>query len=103
MQNSGIEYADAELTTLLRWGGLPHLMRNGTAEIELALAPAGDAGAESPALAVYRLSSSGKRLAEVPAAWDSKTGRLRFTARTDYDPDAATYLYEIVRQRAREP
>ena len=98
IQNKGIEYADAELTTLLRWGGLPHIMRNGSARIELSLAPSGGAGAGSPSLAVYRLSSSGKRLGEVPATWDPAAGRLSFTARTDSDPTAATYLYEIVRE-----
>jgi hypothetical protein len=155
IQNSGIEYADAALTTLIRWGSLPHIMRRGEARIELSLnAPrsAGanevaqqscaikgalranevrgsaandegaprqmtdsslppqattslpleersviDGGGNSVAATVYRLSSSGKRLGEVPATWDAATGRLSFTARTDWDPVAATYLYEIVR------
>ena len=91
IQNSGIEYADAALTTLIRWGSLPHIMRRGAAHIELSLKVRGSAGT------VYRLSASGKRLGEVPATWDPATGRLSFTARTDWDPAAATYLYEIVR------
>ena len=37
MQNSGIRYADPALTILLKWGGLPHLMRCGAARIELTL------------------------------------------------------------------
>ena len=94
VQNCGIEYADPELTTLLKWGGLPHLMRNGAADVSIALAPAGD-GAEQPV--VWRLSPSGRRLGRIPSQFDSGSGILRFTARTDYDPDAATFLYEIVR------
>jgi hypothetical protein len=110
IQNSGIEYADAALTTLIRWGGLPHIMRRGAAEVELSLKGeahltprSGDLSGEAalnvgkPAMRVFRLSSSGKRLGEVPATWDAATGRLSFTARTDWDPAAATYLYEIVR------
>ena len=105
VQNSGIEYADPGLTILLNWGKLPHLMRNGAAEIELTLSES--AGGVPPSLAettaatggcrVYRLSPGGRRLGEVPATFDPATGRLAFTARTDYTPDTATYLYEIER------
>ena len=37
VQNSGIEYADPAMTTLLKWGSLPHLMRRGAARVELTL------------------------------------------------------------------
>ena len=94
VQNCGIEYADPELTTLLKWGGLPHLMRNGAADVSITLAPAGG-GAEPPV--VWRLSPSGRRLGRIPSQFDSGSGILRFTARTNYDPDAATFLYEICR------
>ncbi|MBR3087311.1 MAG: hypothetical protein IKH04_13020, partial [Kiritimatiellae bacterium] len=94
VQNTGIEYADEALTILLGWGKTPHLMRNGEARVELALA----AGGDSRAPKVFRLSSSGRRAAEIPASFDSATGRLSFAARTDYDPSSATYLYEIVRE-----
>ena len=96
VQNNGIEYADPDLTILLKWGWLPHLMRNGAAQIELALG--GGSGAEPPSFAVFRLSPAGRRVGEVPAAYDPATGRLSFTARTDCDPSTATYLYEIVRE-----
>ncbi len=118
MQNSGIKYADPALTTLQNWGELPHLMRRGAAEIELSLsrkaalnaAKGGDLSGEAalkggkPACRVYRLSPGGRRLAEVPAELAGRDGPapkecyLRFTARTDYDPSSATYLYEIVRE-----
>ena len=64
-----------------------------------------------PAWRVYRLSPGGRRVAEVPCAVspsessrslsESKcdgTSTIAFTARTDYDPASATYLYEIVRE-----
>jgi hypothetical protein len=125
VQNNGIEYADPDLTILLKWGWLPHLMRNGAAEIELTLsreaalnaAIGGNLSGEAalkggnPAWRVYRLSPGGRRVAEVPCAVspsegsrslsESKcdgTSTIAFTARTDYDPASATYLYEIVRE-----
>ena len=55
-------------------------------------------GGGGPATTVFRLSSSGMRLGKVPADWNPATGTLSFTARTDYDSDSATYLYEIVRE-----
>ena len=90
VQNTGIEYADATLTTLLKWGALPHLMRRGAAEISLAI---GDGE-----WTVYRLSPSGRRLGEVAATREADTGRLAFTARTDLDPASATFLYELVKR-----
>jgi hypothetical protein len=52
-------------------------------------------GAASPA--VFRLSFTGVRIAEVPSTYDAETGRLSFTADTGYDPACATFFYEIVR------
>ena len=89
VQNSGIEYADPALTTLLKWGSLPHLMRRGAAEIGLR------SSAADGCWRVYRLSPSGRRMGEVPSAFEN--GTLRFTARTDLDPATATFLYELVR------
>ena len=97
VQNNGIEYADPDLTILLKWGWLPHLMRRGAAHIELSLEERPVIGGK-PAWRVFRLSPSGRRVGEVPAAYDPATGRLSFTARTDCDPSTATYLYEIVRE-----
>ena len=89
VQNSGVRYRDPELTILEDWGGLPHLARNGVAEISLAVTD-GDWTA-------WRLDTAGRRLAQIPVVRDPATGRLAFTARTDYDSDAATLFYEISR------
>ena len=101
VQNTGIEYADPDLTILLKWGWLPHLMRNGAAEIELTVE--GGSEATPPSFAVYRLSPGGRRLGEVPSRLEqtgaSPAGVLHFTVRTDLDPAAATFLYEIVRRQ----
>ena len=87
VQNSGTKYADEALTILLDWGRLPHLMRRGTAEIELRVAP-GD-------WKVRRLSPSGRVLGEIPSRYSD--GVLRFTAKTAWDETSATYLYELSR------
>ena len=89
IQNSGIEYAQRSRKTLLSWGGLPHLVRNGKAEIRLAVA--------SPeSCKVYALSASGRREAAVPSR--VVKGRLAFTAAVDVVPKTATLLYEIVKE-----
>ena len=49
VQNNGIEYADPDLTILLKWGWLPHLMRRGAAHIELSLEVRGSADANEGA------------------------------------------------------
>ena len=89
VQNSGVRYRDSELTILEDWGGLPHLARNGAADISLAVAD-GDWTA-------WRLDTAGRRLAQIPVSRDPATRRLAFSVRTDYDPDVATLFYELSR------
>jgi hypothetical protein len=89
VQNSGIRYAQQSRKTLLAWGGLPHLARNGRAEIRLAVKPA-------EAYKVYALSTGGRRVAEVASR--VVKGRFAFTAAVDGQPEGATLVYEIVRQ-----
>ncbi|MDR2849495.1 MAG: hypothetical protein LBW77_03000, partial [Verrucomicrobiota bacterium] len=89
VQNSGIRYAQQSRKTLLAWGGLPHLARNGKAEIRLAVNQPG-------ACKVYALSAGGRRVAQVETR--VVKGRLAFTAAVDARPDAATLVYEIVRE-----
>ena len=89
VQNSGIRYAQQSRKTLLAWGDLPHLARNGKAEIRLAVKPAKE-------YKVYALETNGRRLAEVPT--HVVKGRLAFTAAVDIRPETAALLYEIVKE-----
>ena len=88
LQNSGITYRDDSLTVLEKWGGLPYIMRNGRADISIALADGN--------WKVRRLDASGHAKGEVESAFAG--GRLSFSAKMDFDPSDATYLYEVVRK-----
>ena len=86
--NSGIRFADEERTTLLGWGSLPHLMRDGRADVSLRVGEGG--------FRVHSLSRDGSRRDAVP--FSLHDGRLRFTADISANPAAATCLYEIERR-----
>lgn len=88
VQNTGIRYAQRSRKTLQDWGTLPHLARNGKAQIRLAVEPAGN-------YTVHALSTGGRRVAEIPARVEG--GHLAFIAAVDAVPETATLLYEIVR------
>lgn len=88
--DSGTRFGDSRHRTLLSWGQLPHLMRNGTAHISLAVGK-GD-------YRVYALSADGARRGEVPSTID-QIGRLCFAAKVDFDPTLATWLYEITKEK----
>lgn len=88
VQNSGTSYADETMTTLTAWGGLPHLMRNATADVAVVVRD-GDWKA-------YALAADGRRRGEVPVR--RERGRLSFRARIDADPSSATWLYELERK-----
>ena len=89
-KNTGAGFDDPSCRIWVDYGTTPALVRCGRAEIELTL------GGEA-AVTVWRLSPTGHRIAEVPSTFDPATGTLHFTARTDYDPGAATMCYEITR------
>lgn len=91
VQNSGTRYAQQSRRVLLEWGTLPHLVRNGQAEIRLALDQPNDYN-------VYVLATGGRRIAAVPT--HSEKGRLVFTASVGGQPETAVLLYEIVRKPA---
>ena len=86
VQGEGTKFADPEKTILLRFGR-GSLVRNGTAQVKLALA-------EPAAYTVYELETSGKRLGTVPA--EVKDGKLCFMAAVD-GPHGARMLYEVTR------
>ena len=85
VQNSGMRFAESARRTLLDWGGLPYLAAAGTAHVEITLDQPGT-------LAVWGLTTTGKRTAEVPA--EVLAGRLAFQADVAC-PSGARLLYEI--------
>ena len=87
VQNTGAQYADDSFRVLLGWGGLPHLMRRGRAEVRLT----------TKATKVYALRGDGERAGEVAARRDGNA--LVFTLDTAREAGAATYLYEIVAEK----
>ncbi len=91
VQNSGAEYADAEMRILKKDGHLPYLMRRGVAEIELFT--------NDNHYRVFALSPTGARIAEIP--FRAEGGTLHFTADTARDPAEATFLYELVREQEK--
>ena len=86
VQGDGSEYSDTSRTMLLKWGAYPPVMRNGTADIVLAI--------DNPeACEVWGLDMSGKRLERIPAA--VRNEKLAFTASVNGLNGARMY-YEIV-------
>jgi len=88
LQNSGARYGESARQTLLDWGGLPHLVRDGAASVRIAL--------EQPkGYAVWALSTGGKRVEKVnaTAGADGLTIPVRVKA-----AEGARMLYEIVRE-----
>ena len=87
VQAKGNVYADEAKQVLLKWGGKPPLVRDGSAEIALAL--------EMPErYEVWALATSGRRLERIPSA--VKDGKLTFTASVK-GPNGARMIYEVVR------
>lgn len=87
LQNTGMRYGESARQNLLAWGGLPHLVRAGSARVSIALDDPG-------AYAVWALSTAGRRVERVAAAVAG--GRLVFTARVE-GAEGARMLYEVVR------
>ena len=87
VQGNGSEYSDMSRTMLLKWGAYPPVMRNGTADIALAIDNA-------EACEVWGLDMSGKRMERIPAA--ARNGKLAFAASVKGLNGARMY-YEIVR------
>ncbi len=88
LQNTETHYAERARQTLLAWGKMPHLVRAGTAKVQIE-------GENAGQWKVYSLSTSGQRIGEVPAEVDGNT--LTFTCDVK-GPDGARMLYEVVRQ-----
>ena len=85
LQNSGVQYADRARTTLLAWGGMPHLVRNGAATVTL---KRGAGKAEA-----WALSTSGRRLEAVPVRVAGEALTLELAVKGDA---GARMIYEVV-------
>ena len=88
-KNTGARFDDAGCRVWLDFGTTPVLARRGSASVSVAVVPG--------AWTVWRLSSTGRRLETVPCERDAGGGFVNFLARTDYDPAAATFCYELSR------
>ena len=88
LQNTDIQYAEKARQTLLDWGKLPHLVRNGQATLRVKLK-------DADKFKVWALATSGKRLAEVKAA--AANGVLEFVVDVSEGAQegGARMLYEV--------
>ncbi|MBN2713165.1 MAG: hypothetical protein JXR97_12160 [Planctomycetes bacterium] len=85
LQNSGAKYGEKSLNTLMKWGNLPYLVRNGSATVRIRLkGPA--------AYKVWALSVGGRRLEKIKARVDGDS--LVFTANVK-SAYGAHMLYEL--------
>ena len=119
----GFATTDELGSIILRWNGagdpngtMPLFLKEGTAQIELALAAPhlsansanlanganGVNGANPAEWRVHALGTDGRRECEVPCAFDPATGRLRFTASVR-QPFGGCMLYELVRDSRPAP
>ena len=85
LQNSGARFADRERLILEEWGGLPYLVRVGTAGITLGTE-------QAKRLGVWALDTSGKRVAQLGAAASERA--LSFVVSTR-GPGGACLYYEL--------
>ncbi len=85
LQNTGIHYGESARQTLLKWGNLPYLVRNGKATVHIEL--------EDPtAYTVWALSVGGRRLERVTASVNETTLTFVAKVRSAY---GARMLYEL--------
>ena len=87
LQNSGEKYADARRRTVLEWGHLPHLVREGRAEVTLLRPPTG-------MVEVWRLATDGERLSQLEVA-AGPDGEVHLPLQVR-GPHGAQLLYEVV-------
>jgi hypothetical protein len=86
LQNRGARFAERARQTLLAWGGLPHLVRTGSAVASITMADATRAQ-------VWALSTGGRRLAKVEAKVEGGALVVPLNVR---GAEGARMLYEVV-------
>ncbi len=85
LQNSGAHFAERDRQTLLEWGGLPHLVRDGAATLTVEAPGARRARA-------WAIATSGRRVA--PVEVDLEDGRITLPLRVR-GPEGARMMYEV--------
>lgn len=89
VQNTGTYWTGVQRETVTSMGGLPHLVRDGSASIKLSVSYPSSAK-------VYRLDMAGRRVAQVPLT--KSFSDITFTATTLNPNDGkATIFYEVVK------
>jgi len=89
VHNSGTTWSGDERTVVTDLGTLPHIAKNGTADVTMTM--------QNPSTArVYRLDGSGRRIAAVPLSKTLSTISFSATTRNP-NGGTATFYYEIVR------
>lgn len=91
VQNSGATFTGIERKELTSWGTLPHLVRNGTADVILSLPNA-------KYFKVYQLDLGGKRIATLSTTRTTSTLRFKASTRQSSSGTGVIY-YEIVSTR----
>jgi hypothetical protein len=85
-QNTGMRYSAPSMRVLEDWGGLPHLLRAGKAGLTLR-------NAQGKRLKVWRLDTSGHRVAPIPIQTDGSGLHVELSTRAPNGK--ATLFYEI--------
>lgn len=88
VQMKGAWYGNRRQTVMMKWGGLPCMMRKGTAQVSLKVQPG--------EWTAFVLASDGTRRDRIPTT--AKKGRLLLKLDNARDPNCATYTYELVRE-----
>ena len=89
LQNTGAHYGETGMQTKRAWGGLPHLVRDGQAEIALK-------HARPESLHVWAVTTAGHRIEEIPAK--AVDGGLVFTVKVR-GKYTAVMQYEITAEK----
>ncbi len=87
LQNSNCRFAESSRQTLLDWGSMPHLVRNGSANVRIALDDPG-------VYTVWALSIGGRRVESIPSKVIGKELSFSVSVRGQ---EGARMLYELAK------
>lgn len=89
LQNTGTRYAESARQTLMAWGALPYLVRDGQAHVQIALD-------QPDRYTVWALSPGGRRLEKIATTVDGNRLSFKAQVRSAY---GARMLYELTTDR----